>query len=52
MIGDEGFKATTEIAKTTGKAIDAGERGGRYLADVFREAIAAYAGAAADSAQG
>ncbi|MBO0141587.1 hypothetical protein JZX87_10500 [Agrobacterium sp. Ap1] len=52
MIGDEGFKAATEIAKTTGKAIDVGEKSGRYLAEIFQEAIAAYAGAAADSAVG
>ena len=52
MLGDEGFKAATEVAKTTGKAIDAGEKGGRYLANIFREAIATYANAAADSAQG
>lgn len=52
MIGDEGFKAATEIAKTTGKAIDAGEKGARYLAETFADAINAIAGAAADSAKG
>ncbi|MXN48023.1 hypothetical protein GR138_22705 [Shinella kummerowiae] len=52
MIGDEGFKAAAEVAKTTGKAIEAGEKGGRYLAETFQEAIAAYAGALADSARG
>lgn len=52
MIGDEGFKAAAEIAKTTGKAIDAGEKGARYLAEMFAEAVNALAGAAADSAKG
>lgn len=52
MIGDEGFKAAGEIAKTTGKALDVGEKGGRYLAKVFEEAIHAMAGAVADSANG
>lgn len=52
MIGDEGFKAITEVSKTTGKVIDASEKGGRYLTGIFKEAIEAYAGAAADSAIG
>ncbi|MBZ9870506.1 DUF4393 domain-containing protein [Mesorhizobium sp. BR1-1-9] len=52
MIGDEGFKAASEIAKTTGKAIDAGEKGAHYLAETFADAINALAGAAADSAKG
>ncbi|WP_133304748.1 hypothetical protein [Mesorhizobium sp. DCY119] len=52
MTGDEGFKAATEIAKTAGKAIDASEKGARYLAETFSEAINAIAGAAADSAKG
>lgn len=52
MIGEEGFKAATEIAKTTSKAIDAGEKASRYFADTFSEAINALAGAAADSAIG
>ncbi|BCH60423.1 hypothetical protein RvVAR0630_30470 [Agrobacterium vitis] len=52
MVGEEGFKAIAEVAKTTGKAIDTGEKGGRYLAETFREAINAWAGAAADSAKG
>ncbi|WP_312367020.1 hypothetical protein [Ensifer sp.] len=50
MIGDEGFKAAGEIAKTTTKAIEAGEKGGSYLAKTFEDAIHALAGAAADSA--
>jgi hypothetical protein len=52
VMSDEGFKATGEIAKTAGKAIDAGEKGARYLVGTFREAIAALADAAADSADG
>ncbi|MER8839451.1 DUF4393 domain-containing protein [Mesorhizobium sp. M0913] len=52
MIGDEGFKAAVEIAKTTSKVIDAGEKGARYLAETFAEAVNALAGAAADSAKG
>lgn len=52
MIGDEAFKAAGEIAKTTGKAIDAGEKGGGYLTKTFEDAIHALAEAAADSANG
>lgn len=52
MTGDEGFKAAAEIAKTTGKAIEASEKASRYLAETFSEAINALAGAAADSAIG
>jgi hypothetical protein len=52
VTGDEAFKAATEIAKTTGKAIDASEKASRYLADIFSEAINALAGAAADTAIG
>ncbi|RVQ47712.1 hypothetical protein CN059_14810 [Sinorhizobium medicae] len=52
MITDEAFKAAGEIAKTTSKAIEAGEKGASYLATMFEEAIHALAGAAADSAIG
>ncbi|MBU2534497.1 MAG: hypothetical protein KKB37_17290 [Alphaproteobacteria bacterium] len=52
MLGDEGFKAAGEIAKTTAKAIDATEKASGYLAVTFRDAIGAIAGSAADSAVG
>ena len=52
MVTEEAFKAVSEVAKTTSKAIDASEKGTRYLAEIFKDAITAYAGAPDDSAVG